>query len=242
MGRKVAGLVVMLAAGVLVSLAITTERASAWTIHDAVANGFSVSQDSTGMPAGCYEVHIGSHATPYTDLGNSCDSGFQGRLDAFMAAYCPCAQQATTAAAPATTTTTTTTTNASTTTTAATTTAAAPAATTTAPAATTAAATTTAPTTTAAAPAPAPVSTATATTAPKTLAITLVPSSARTLAGRLQAQLGFPVKIVPSTQCSFRGHRLACAKLGKRLRASQRLVLVARREHGQLVAKSVAVR
>lgn len=90
--RKLALLVALAAAGAMLAL-VVARPASAWSIQDATANGFTVDQVANGS---CTEVYITGHGASRTDLGSTCDGGFQAALDAFMGQWCPCAQAATT--------------------------------------------------------------------------------------------------------------------------------------------------
>lgn len=76
-------------AGCLTALAIGVSAASAWTLQDATTNGFHVDQyDGPNCP----HTFITGHGSSYTDLGTTCDDGFQQALDGFMSTWCPCAQ------------------------------------------------------------------------------------------------------------------------------------------------------
>lgn len=106
------------AAGGAVALAITATPAHAYNWTDLPSLGYSVT--AARLANNCNWVTASGYGQSAV-LGNSCDSDFQSRVDAFVNATCPCAQTTTTvmttttAASPATTTATTTTAAAATT-------------------------------------------------------------------------------------------------------------------------------
>lgn len=103
--RKTIILAALAILGVFCAL-LVARPAQAWTIDDANANGFHVvNENDPTAPAGCGHVYVSGHGSPYTDLGHSCDQGFQVALDGYMGQWCPCAQTtaATTTAPPETT-------------------------------------------------------------------------------------------------------------------------------------------
>lgn len=101
--KKLLCLMLVAAAGALLAMAVARD-ARAWTIDDAVSNGFQVvNENDPTAPAGCGHVYISGHGSPYTDLGHSCDTGFQGGLDGYMAQWCPCAATTATTTTTATT-------------------------------------------------------------------------------------------------------------------------------------------
>lgn len=109
--RKPLALAALAAAGVAAGFAlIGAPAAAAYSIDQLPGLGYSTSV--VHGTDGCNTWKAGYHQQPQTDLGSDCDPGFQARVDALVAATCPCAQPATTTTAatttdPATTTTTT---------------------------------------------------------------------------------------------------------------------------------------
>jgi hypothetical protein len=108
----VAALAALAAAGVLAALTLAP-AAAAYTWDQLPGLGYSI--NVVNHSNGCHDVSAGYGSASKTSLGSDCDSDFQARLDAFVAATCPCAQPATTTTTTATTTTTSTTTDAATT-------------------------------------------------------------------------------------------------------------------------------
>lgn len=106
--HQLVGLSAVAAAGVAVALAFTAGAARAsWDWRDLPSLGYSVNGSSLGN--NCHWIEVSGYGHSAT-LGNDCDPGFQQRLDDFVNATCPCAQQATSTATTTTAATTTTTT------------------------------------------------------------------------------------------------------------------------------------
>lgn len=92
------GVAALLAAGVLAALAIAPS-AAAYSIDQLPGLGYSTSKSDLGNGCHSWKAGYGNVLPPQqTDLGSDCDSGFQGRVDALVAATCPCAQTTSSAA------------------------------------------------------------------------------------------------------------------------------------------------
>lgn len=101
--RKPLALAALAAAGLAAAFAlIGAPAAAAYTIDQLPGLGYSVSV--TYGTDGCNTWKAGYGHQQQTNLGSDCDPDFPARVDALVAATCPCAQTASTTTAAATTT------------------------------------------------------------------------------------------------------------------------------------------
>lgn len=84
-------------AGAGVATLIASPVARAYTPDQLPGLGYSVAVDN--LADGCHEWSAGYGNAPRQLIGNDCSSDFQAKLDAFVAATCPCVQTTTAAAA-----------------------------------------------------------------------------------------------------------------------------------------------